>query len=107
MTLGETLSKRDQEALIRYVRICAVVQHPRDSPREFMINLEREAICLCNGAAMVDDPDAKKPEAAGIYMGQLMLRARDADPEAWEAIARNALRLFQTGERPSRWTVHP
>jgi len=107
MTLGETLSKRDQEELIRYVRICAVVQHPKDSPQYFIINLEREAICLCNGAAMVDDPDAKKPADAGIYMGQLMLRARDADPEAWEAIARNALRLFQTGQRPARWTVHP
>ena len=109
MSLAEMLSKKDQEDLIRYMRLLAANFHyaPGLSPSDFVVQVEREAIVLMNGAPLIDDPDGNKPAAASAHMGGLILRARDASLDEWSAIAKNALRLYCTGERPERWTVHP
>ena len=71
-----------------------------------LVELEREAIVLMNGATMLGDPDGKQPGAAGLAMGELLYQARDFDTE-WAALVSNALRAHRTGKLPARWTVEP
>ena len=105
MGLAELLTAKEQRELIRYVQLAAIQYGAYDSGG-FLVELEREAVVLCHGAALIGDPDGKKAPSVSYAMGQLMLKARDACFEDYEAIAKNAYRLHTTGERPERWTVY-
>ena len=106
MTLAETLTDKQARDLVAYVRLAVLtLPHALELP-ELLVELEREAIVLMNGATLIGDPEGEAPEAAAKDMGALLYMARDFDPE-WEALVSNALRAHRTGELPVRWTVGP
>lgn len=106
MTLGELLTEKERKDLIGYVRLAAISM-PCQTADLLLVELEREAIVLCNGAAMIGDPDGKHPSEVSWSMGQLILKARDGNWEEWLAVVSNAHRAHTTGELPTRWTVYP
>ena len=102
----ETLTDKQARELVAYVRL-AVLTLPRELELpELLVELEREAIVLLNGATLIGDPEGEAPRSAGQDMGALLYSAQDYDPE-WEALVSNALRAHRTGELPVRWTVGP
>ena len=102
--LAVELTQAEARRLVAYVRLAILTLAWELTVAELLVELEREAIVLMNGATMIGDPEGERPELEGRELGELLYRAQSFEPE-WEALVVNALRAHRTGELPARWTV--
>ena len=102
--LADELTQAEARRLVAYVRLAILTLASEMAVADLLVELEREAIVLMNGATMIGDPEGERPEIEGRELGKLLYRAQSFGPE-WEALVANALRAHKTGELPERWTA--
>ena len=104
--LADELTQGEARKLVAYVRLAILTLASELTVAELLVELEREAIVLMNGATMIGDPEGERPEIEGRELGELLYRAQGFETEC-EALVSNALKAYRTGELPARWTVEP